>query len=434
MESLAETAADSPQIAADSTQTAADPSKEFVDYKSIALLSACHMADDLGQGVVPAMLPFFIAAYHLTYAAAAGLVLAQTLFASVVQPLFGFLADRRPSPWFIPFGLTFAGLGVALAGWAPTYPLILACIALSGIGVSAFHPEAARRVRYLSGSRQATNMSLFTVGGMVGFAFGPLIITPTLIHFGTRGSIIVALPVIVMSLAIIYNLPRLAAASARASVGHAARAHIEGIERWGDFARLTAVVIVRSMTFFGLNTFLPLYWTNVLHGSKSGGGYALSGLAACVAVGTLLGGRMADRFGRKTVIAVSMGALAPLLFAFVNAGSLMSASMLLLPLGLAVAASNSVVVVMGQEYLPNRVGLAAGVTLGLSMTIGGLLMPPLGWVADHYGLSAAMFLLCVAPIFAFALSLTLRETAVLLHPVPQREASQPSAVASQRSR
>jgi FSR family fosmidomycin resistance protein-like MFS transporter len=380
------------------------------------------MADDLGQGVVPAMLPFFIAAYHLTYAAAAGLVLAQTAFASVVQPLFGFLADRRPSPWFIPFGLTFAGLGVALAGWAPTYPLIFACIALSGIGVSAFHPEAARRVRYLSGSQQATNMSLFTVGGMVGFAFGPLIITPTLIHFGPRGSLIVALPVIVMSLTIIYNLPRLAAAGARASVGHAARAHAEGVERWGDFSRLTAVVIVRSMTFFGLNTFLPLYWTHVLHGSKSGGGYALSGLAAFVAVGTLLGGRMADRFGRKTVIAVSMGAIGPLLFAFINAGSVMSASMLLLPLGLAVAASNSVVVV-----------LAAGVTLGLSMTIGGLLMPPLGWVADHYGLSSAMFLLCVAPVFAFALSLTLRETAVLLHPAPQRKASQPSAVASQKS-
>src|SRR5258708_9147696 len=188
-----------------------------VDYKAIALLSGAHLADDLGQGVVPAMLPFFIAAYHLTYAAAAGLVLAQTLFASVVQPLCGFLADRRPSPWFIPFGLTFAGLGVALAGWAPTYPLILACIALSGIGVSAFHPEAARRVRYLSGSRQATNMSFFTVVGMVGSPFVPLLITPTLIPFRTRGSIIVALPVIVMSLTIIYNLPPLAAANPPAS-------------------------------------------------------------------------------------------------------------------------------------------------------------------------------------------------------------------------
>src|SRR5260370_32810185 len=99
MESLAETASDSPQIAADSSQTAADPSKEFVDYKSIALLSACHMADDLGQGVVPAMLPFFIVAYHLSYAAAAGLVLPQTPFSSVVLPLFRFLAYPPPSPW-----------------------------------------------------------------------------------------------------------------------------------------------------------------------------------------------------------------------------------------------------------------------------------------------------------------------------------------------
>jgi MFS transporter, FSR family, fosmidomycin resistance protein len=98
-----------------------------------------------------------------------------------------------------------------------------------------------------------------------------------------------------------------------------------------------------------------------------------------------------------------------------------------------VSASSSVVVVRARSICRIRVGLAAGVTLWLSMTIGGWLMPPLGWVADHYGLSSAMFLLCIAPLFAFALSLTLRETAVLLHPVPQREASQPSAVASQRS-
>jgi FSR family fosmidomycin resistance protein-like MFS transporter len=424
MESLAKTAADSPQIAAGA------PAVEYVDYKSIALLSACHMSDDLNQGVVPAMLPFFIAANHLTYAAAAGLVLAQTLFSTVAQPLFGLLADRRPSPWFIPVGLSFAGLGVALAGWAPSYGLIFASIALSGIGISAFHPEAARRVRYLSGSRQATNMSLFTVGGMVGFAFGPLMITPTLIAFGIHGSIVVALPVLIMAITVTYNLPRLAAAGARASVGHAARAHAEGIERWGDFSRLAAVVIMRSTTFFGLNTFIPLYWTHILHGSKSGGGFALSALAAFVAVGTLIGGRMADRYGRKTVISVSLGALVPLLFAFVNAKAASTASMLLLPLGLALSASNSVVVVMGQEYLPNRVGLAAGVTLGLSMTIGGLLMPVFGSIADHYGLSTTMFLLCLVPILGFVLSLTLRETAVLLPPVWQGAAGKPSGVAS----
>src|SRR5712691_6534976 len=123
---------------------------EQVDYKSVALLSAAHLCDDINQGVVPAMLPFFIATYHLSYAAAAGLVLAQTLSSSIVQPLFGMMADRRSSPWLIPVGLSFAGLGVAVSGLAPNYALIFAAIALSGFGISAFHPEAARRVRYLS--------------------------------------------------------------------------------------------------------------------------------------------------------------------------------------------------------------------------------------------------------------------------------------------
>src|SRR5215831_15943421 len=185
------------------------PARE-VDYKSIALLSAAHLCDDINQGVVPAMLPFFISAHHLSYAAAAGLVLAQTLFSSVAQPLFGVMADRRPSPWLIPVGLSFAGIGVALTGLTHNYNLIFAAIAISGLGISAFHPEAARRVRYLSGSRQATTMSLFTVGGMAGFALGPLLITPTLIALGTGGAVFLAAPVLLMSVTVAYNLPRLA--------------------------------------------------------------------------------------------------------------------------------------------------------------------------------------------------------------------------------
>jgi FSR family fosmidomycin resistance protein-like MFS transporter len=188
-----------------------------IDYKSIALLSAAHLTDDLNQGVLPAMLPFFIAANHLTYTAAAGLILAQTLSSSVAQPLFGMLADRRPSPWLIPVGLGFAGIGVALAGLAPSYALIFAMIALSGLGISAFHSEAARRVRYLSGSRQATTMSLFTVGGMAGFALGPLLITPIVIEFGIHGAIMLALPVLIMSVALTWQLPRLAAPHASLS-------------------------------------------------------------------------------------------------------------------------------------------------------------------------------------------------------------------------
>jgi FSR family fosmidomycin resistance protein-like MFS transporter len=385
------------------------PPAEQIDYKSIALLSVAHLTDDINQGVVPAMLPFFIASNHLTYAAAAGLILAQTLSSSVVQPLFGVLADRRPSPWLIPVGLSFAGIGVALAGIAPTYALIFAAIALSGLGISAFHPEAARRVRYLSGSRQATTMSLFTVGGMAGFAIGPILITRVVNAYGIHGAIVLALPVLIMALAVTFQLPRLAAAHANISSGPRTHAFVEGPEPWGDFIRLTVVVIMRSMVFFGLNTFIPLYWSHVLGGTTNGGGSALTTLLAAVTVGTLLGGQMADRYGRRIVIVVSLAALTPIMLVFLSVHTFAAVAVMLIPVGIALSASNSVVVVMAQEYLPNRVGLAAGVTLGLSMTIGGLMMPLFGSIADHYGLTTALLLLSMIPVLACALSLTLHE-------------------------
>jgi FSR family fosmidomycin resistance protein-like MFS transporter len=389
--------------------TADPPKTEAADYKSIALLSACHFTDDINQGVVPAMLPFFIGAYHLSYAAAAGLVLAQTLFSSVAQPLFGLLADRRPSPWLIPIGLSFAGLGVALTGLTHNYVLIFAAIASSGMGISAFHPEAARRVRYLGGARAATSMSLFTVGGMAGFAAGPLLITPTLIAFGTRGAMLLAVPVVIMSLAATYQLPRLAAERVPRHRGGARAVAVESREQWSAFARLTVVVMLRSIVFFGLNTFIPLYWSHVLHGSKAGGGYALTTMLSAVVTGTLIGGRMADRYGRKVVVVVSLAALSPLLFLFLSAHGLVAAGLLLVPVGIALSASTSVVVVMAQEYLPERIGLAAGVTLGLSMTVGGLLMPVFGAIADHHGLSASMALLALVPALGFVTSLSLHE-------------------------
>ena len=403
MESVAEQASDA------APAEALDLLIEQIDYKSIALLSAAHLSDDVNQGVVPAMLPFFIAANHLTYAAAAGLVLAQTLSSSVAQPFFGWLADRQPSPWLIPVGLSLAGIGVALAGLAPSYGLIFAAIAMSGLGISAFHPEATRRVRYLSGTRQATAMSLFTVGGMAGFAVGPLLITPTMIALGTRGAIVMALPVMVMAAVITYQMPRLTAIPTLHGV-HGSQHAPETMEHWLNFARLTAVVMCRSIVFFGLNTFVPLYWTGVLHGSKSGAGLALTTLLASVTIGTVIGGRMADRFGRRIVVVLSLASIAPLLFVFLESHGMVSTIAFLVPLGIVLAAPASVMVVMGQEYLPNRVGLAAGVTLGLSMTVGGLFMPLFGSIADHHGLGTAMKLLAIVPVLAFAMSLTLRES------------------------
>ena len=152
-------------------------------------------------------------------------------------------------------------------------------------------------------------MSLFTVGGMAGFAAGPLLITPTLIAFGTRGALLLALPVLIMSAAVTYQLPRLAVERVPRKQGTARSAAVEGREQWSAFVRLTMVVILRSIVFFGLNTFIPLYWSHVLHGSKAGGGYALTTMLTAVVTGTLIGGRMADRYGRKVVVVVSLAAL-----------------------------------------------------------------------------------------------------------------------------
>jgi FSR family fosmidomycin resistance protein-like MFS transporter len=389
------------------TETAAG--SDHVEYASISLLSASHLTDDINQGAVPAMLPFLIASNHLTYAAAAGLMLAQSMSSSVVQPIFGLLADRRPAPWLIPLGLSIAGLGVALAGLAPTYPLMFAAIAASGLGVAAFHPEAARWTRYLGGSRQGTAMSLFSVGGNAGFAIGPLLITPVLAVFGPHGAVVLALPVLIMSFVIVFQRKRFtysrgpAAGRGHGSIPIAAR------EQWREFTRLTGVVMVRSVVFFGLNTFIPLYWAHVLNQSNLRGGFALTTMLTASAFGTLAGGLMADRFGRRIVVVISMAALPLMMLALIGVDTVAAATAILIPLGFTMAAPSSVMVVMGQEYLPNRVGLAAGVTLGLSVTVGGLLMPLFGALADHHGLHFTLFVLSLIPAAGFLLSLTLPE-------------------------
>jgi FSR family fosmidomycin resistance protein-like MFS transporter len=372
--------------------------------RAITLLAAAHLFDDLNQGVVPALRPFFIAERGFTIAAAAGLVFASNVASSVLQPLFGLLADRRSLPWLVPCGLFLAGLGVALAGLAPTYALVLAAAAVTGIGVAAFHPEAARQVYLSSGKRRATAMSFFAVGGNLGFAVGPALATPLQLRFGLRGTIFLVLPALAMALVLLRT------ASAAAPAPHAmAREDVsgDGPDRWWPFLRLSAPVICRAIVFSGLNTFIPLYWIQSYGASKAAGATALTLMLSAGVVGTLLGGWLADRFGRRVVVLVSMLALVPLLWGFVATPSRTLALALLVPIGLALYAPFSVMTVMGQEYLPGRVGTASGLTIGLAVTLGGLAAPLLGRMADLHGVRAALSLLILVPLAGAAVAFTL---------------------------
>ncbi|HLQ35309.1 MAG TPA: MFS transporter [Chloroflexota bacterium] len=393
---------------------------EPADRRVLALLTASHLFDDVNQGAVPAMLPFFIAERHLSYAAAGGLVLAATVASSVVQPVFGQLADRRPAPWLVPAGIFAAGGGLAAAALAPSYWLIFLCIAVSGIGVAAFHPEGTRLANFVAGDRRATNVSIFSVGGTVGFALGPLVTTQLLLVFGVRGGALLIVPSAAMALLLLTQLARLAAYHPSRVKATAGASRPAVADAWGPFGRLTATIIVRSIIFYGLNTFIPLYWIGALGQSMANAGAVLTLLLASGAVGTLIGGRLADRYGRRIVVIVSMACLFPLLVAFTAASTPASALVLLVPVGVALFAPFSVMVVMGQEYLPNRVGMASAVTLGLGMTVGGLMVPALGWTADQFGIHTALAALTVLPLVAVPLALWLP---------PAGSPSRPAAVA-----
>jgi len=378
-----------------------------MDRLTLGLLSAGHFSVDLSQGAVPAMLPFFVVERHLSYAAAAGLVLAQTVSSSVLQPLFGQLTDRWPAPWLLPAGVAVAGIGLGAAALMPTYGLIWLAIALSGIGVAAYHPEGARYARYASGSRRATGMSVFSVGGNAGFAAGPVLATPILLLLGLRGGwAIGALPVAV-AVALAAGLARIEAGRVAALAPAASGSLAAGDDQWGPFFRLTGVLLARSILFYGLNTFIPLYWIGVFHEPVGAAGVALATLLIVGALGTLLGGRLADRFSRRTVVVVAVTVTVPLLVLLVAMPAPLAANAVLVPLALAMYVPSSILVVMGQEYLPGRVGTASGVTLGLAVSVGGVLTPALGFVADHTDLRAALALLILVPLAAVPLAVSL---------------------------
>ncbi|MDQ4042411.1 MAG: MFS transporter, partial [Actinomycetota bacterium] len=241
----------------------------------MAVLSAGHLFTDVNQGAVAALIPFLVAERGLSLAAAGTLVLAATLSSSIVQPLFGFFSDRTPLPSLMPLGVMLGGVGIALVGVAPNYPLILICTVLSGLGVAAFHPESARFANYVSGVRRARGMSFFSVGGNAGFALGPVISTPLVLLFGLPGTLFLALPALLMGLVLFYELPRLLSFRPEATEV-AGEESVEEPEHWGPFARMVAAVAVRSFVYFGLVTFVAEYYIRVFETSTALANTALS--------------------------------------------------------------------------------------------------------------------------------------------------------------
>jgi FSR family fosmidomycin resistance protein-like MFS transporter len=378
-----------------------------MNRKAVALLAFAHLFTDTNQGALPALLPLLIAAHNWKYATAGTLVLVANGSSSFLQPILGHFSDRVAAPWLVWSGLIVATLGIALLGIAPNFGWMLAAVALGGLGSAAFHPEAARLMNIVSGPRRATGMSLLAAGGNSGFALGPLMAGAVTVAFGLSGTPLLLVPAVLF--AIVLALQLKSTVADHQATQPIARSAEKLDDIWVPFTWLTATVICRSVIFYGLNTFLPLYWIAVFRQSKESAGRALTVLLVSGAIGTLIGGRTSDRLGRRRVINTTLALVPFLLLLFLAAPTPGLAYAALVPLGMILFAPFSAMVVLGQEYLPNRVAMASGVTMGLAGTIGGLAAPVLGAIADRQGMRAAFQVLVGLAVATFLLSTALRE-------------------------
>jgi FSR family fosmidomycin resistance protein-like MFS transporter len=373
----------------------------------MVLLATAHLADDVNQSFIPALLPYLILERHLSHQTAGTLVLCQAISSSVVQPAIGHLADRRSMPWLIAVGLLLAGGGVAALGVLPSMPLLFLAALISGIGVAAFHPEAARFANYVAGEKKASGMRWFTVGGNLGFAIGPAFATAAISAWGLHGTMAAAIPVAIVAGVVLLELRRLSGFVP----AHVKSRVSAGVDDWAAFGKLSAFVILRSMAYLGMVAFIPLYVVEVLHGSPAVGGLADTAFLLAGACGTIAGGPIADRVGRKPVLIWSTASTVVLIVALValthGGRPLPLAIAILIVTGFVLVASQASFVVLGQEYLPNRIGLASGVTLGLAVSLGGGLSPVLGAIADAHGVAATILttaaLAFVGTLVAFTL-------------------------------
>ncbi|MFD7694620.1 MFS transporter [Streptomyces sp. NPDC059805] len=370
----------------------------------ILLLAAGHACVDIYQGAVAALIPYFVAERDYTYAVASGIVLAASLLSSLAQPLFGVLTDRWAMPWLLPVSTLLGGAGIALSGLSGSYGITLFFVAASGIGVSAYHPESARMARQASqGSHSA--MSWFSLGGNIGFALAPLMVSATIGQGSLHLTPVLVVPALAGAAVCVPVLRTLARPQTGTTTTPQTPIAADDV---ASFVKLTLAVVFRSIVFTGLSTFIALYAQQRIPDSTIEGTVALSLLFLGGAVGSVLGGALANRYDRVRVSRWAYLLCVPAVTGLIYApGAAMFCFVALTSAALYVPFSLQVT--LSQDYLPSRIGTASGITLGLTVSIGGLFSPLVGRLADTTTLRTALTPLIAMPALSWLLFRALPE-------------------------
>jgi FSR family fosmidomycin resistance protein-like MFS transporter len=361
---------------------------EGTRYGVLGAISFSHLLNDMMQSLIVAIYPLLKSGFGLSFLQVGLITLTFQLTASLLQPVVGWVTDKKPMPYSLPVGMGFTLCGLLLLSVAPTFAILLIAVALVGSGSSVFHPESARVARMASGGRYGIAQSVFQIGGNVGSSLGPLLAAWVVLRDG-RGSVawfvLAALLAIVILLQVGGWYSRHVADRARRK----AAAITPPIQSRAAVRRALAVLmaLIFSKYFYlaSIGSYFEFYLIHHFGLSVRDAQYHLFAFLAAVAAGTLIGGPVGDRIGRKTVIWVSILGVAPftLLLPYAN---LEWTGVLSVIIGVILASAFPAIIVYAQDLMPRRIGAVSGLFYGLAFGMGGIGAAVLGWLADLYGI------------------------------------------------
>ena len=356
-----------------------------IALRILTAISFCHFLNDMMQSVIPAIYPILKNAYRLDFGQIGLITLTSQLTASLLQPVVGLYTDRRPIPYSLATGMGATLIGLLLLSIAPTFGMILVAVALVGVGSSVFHPESSRVARMASGGQHGFAQSLFQVGGNAGSAVGPLLAAFIVLPGGQRSiawfSAAALLAIIVLSRVGRWYKARRSTLTKAKALAHEAHARLSNRKVAFVIAILIALIFSKFFYLAGLSSYYTFFLISKFHVSVRTAQIYLFIFLGAVATGTIVGGPVGDRIGRKYVIWWSILGVLPftVLLPYV---SLFWTGFLSVIIGLVLASAFSAILVYAQDLVPGKVGTVSGLFFGLAFGMGGIGAALLGRLAD----------------------------------------------------
>lgn len=375
--------------------------QERTTLSIILALSASHFLNDILQALLPAIYPMLKAEHGLTFAQIGLITFTFQGTASLLQPLVGFFTDRKPQPYSLVAGMGITLVGLVMLSRATAYPLVLLSASLVGIGSSIFHPEASRIAHIAAGRRHGLAQALFQVGGNLGSAFGPLAAALIIVPRGQTAilgfAVIPILAIMILARVGRWYHQNLAAHTARLRARRRTAVVVPRQVVIGSLAILLILTISKALYLVSLTNYYTFYLISRFHVSIPTAQVYLFVFLFAVAAGTILGGPLGDRFGRRYVIWFSILGVAPFSMVLPHVG-LGATIALTIVIGAVLASAFSAILVYAQELIPGKVGLIAGLFFGFSFGFSAIAAAGLGRLADHTSIEQVFFLCGFIPL------------------------------------